>query len=84
LRYGRGKAAPLPEHEPEIEMKVEKTLEGADTARMRAWFEGVGGNIFVGEGKLKLVKVSKKGNKLTLVVKKNRKKDKVASQPTTV
>jgi hypothetical protein len=83
LRYGRGKAAPLSEHEPEIEMKVEKTLEGADTARMRAWFEGVGGNIFVGEGKLKLVKVSKKGNKLTLVVKKNRKKDKVASQPTT-
>jgi hypothetical protein len=73
----------LPEHESETEMKVEKTLEGADTARMRAWFEGVGGNIFVGEGRLKLVKVSKKGNKLTLVVKKSRKKDKVASQPAT-
>jgi hypothetical protein len=50
---------------------------------MRTWLEGVGGNLFVGEGKLKSVKISRKGNKLTLVVKKNKKKDKMLSQPTT-
>ncbi|WP_363345829.1 hypothetical protein [Methylocystis echinoides] len=63
-------------------MQDEKGLETPDVARMRAWLEGVGGNIFVGDGKLKSVKISKKGNKLTLVVKKNKKKDKLANQPT--
>ncbi len=63
-------------------MQDEKALETADASRMRAWLEGVGGNIFIGEGKLKAVKISKKGNKLTLVVKKNKKKDKGANRPT--
>ncbi len=65
-------------------MQDEKALETGDAARMRAWLEGVGGNIFLGEGKLKSVKVSKKGNKLRLVVKKkSKKKDKGVNQPTT-
>ncbi|WP_281806155.1 hypothetical protein [Methylocystis echinoides] len=62
-------------------MQDEKAPETGDAARMRAWLEGVGGNLFLGEGKLKSVKISKKGTKLTLVVKK--KKDKLASQSTT-
>lgn len=64
-------------------MQDEKALETADASRMRTWLDGVGGNIFIGEGKLKTVKISKKGNKLTLVVKKNKKKDKSATEPTT-
>ncbi len=62
-------------------MQDEKAPDSGDAARMRAWLEGVGGNLYVGEGKLKSVKISKKGTKLTLVVKK--KKDKLASQSTT-
>jgi hypothetical protein len=64
-------------------MQDGKKPEATDAARMRTWLEGVGGNLFVGEGKLKSVKISRKGNKLTLVVKKNKKKDKMLSQPTT-
>jgi hypothetical protein len=64
-------------------MQDEKAIETTDAARMRVWFEDVGGNLFVGDGKLKSVKISKSGNKLTLVVKKNKKKGKIANQPTT-
>jgi hypothetical protein len=67
----------------ETYMQDEKALKTTDAASLRAWLEGVGGNLFVGEGKIKSVKISKKGNKLTLVVKKNTKKAKMASQPTT-
>lgn len=63
-------------------MQEEKAPETADALRMRAWLEGVGGNIFIGEGKLKSVKISRKGKKLTLVVKRNKKKVKGANQPT--
>jgi hypothetical protein len=66
----------------ETTMQDKKGLEAPDAARMRAWLEGVGGNMFIGDGKLKSVKISKKGNKLTLVVKKGRKKGKVVGQPT--
>ncbi len=65
-------------------MQDEKALETTDASRMRAWLDGVGGNISIGAGKLKTVKVSKKGNKLTLVLKKNKNKDnKGADEPTT-
>jgi hypothetical protein len=66
-------------------IQEEKALETQDAARMRAWLEDVGGNIFLGEGRLKSAKVSKKGDKLTLVVKKGKKKKKneTADQGTT-
>ncbi len=64
-------------------MQDENALETKDVSRVRAWLEGVGGNIFIGEGKLKTVKISKRGNKLTLGVKKNRKKDKSSNEPAT-
>jgi hypothetical protein len=66
-------------------IQEEKALETQDATRMRAWLEDVGGNIFLGEGRLKSAKVSKKGDKLTLVVKKGKKKKKneTADQGTT-
>jgi hypothetical protein len=66
-----------------MKMQNEKALENAAAARMSAWLEGAGGNIFVGDAKVKSVKISKKGNKLTLVVKKSKKKTKIADQSTT-
>ncbi len=69
--------------EVERNMQDEKALETGDAARMHAWLEGVGGNVFIGEGKLKSVKISRKGNKLRLVIKKGKKKDKIANQTTT-
>ena len=47
--------------------------ETSDPARVSAWMEEIGGSVFVGQGKLKSVKISKSGNKLTLVVKKKKK-----------
>ena len=43
-----------------------------DAERMRAWMEDIGGSLLVGEGKVKSVKISKSGNKLTLVMKKKK------------
>lgn len=54
-------------------MQDDRPQTQTDADRMRAWLDAVGGNIFIGEGRLKSVKVSKKGNKLTLVVKKKKK-----------
>lgn len=45
-----------------------------DAARMRTWLEDVGGAISLGDVRLKSAKVSKNGNKLTLVIKKKGKK----------
>ena len=47
--------------------------ETSDPARVSKWMEEIGGSVFVGQGKLKSVKISKSGNKLTLVVKKKKK-----------
>lgn len=55
----------------------DKTVpETADLTQMHAWLEDVGGSFFIGEGKFDTVKISKNGNKLTLVVKKRKKKNK--------
>lgn len=51
-------------------MQGERSQKPTDAAR--AWLEGVGGNLIVGEGKLKSVKVSKKGNRITLVLKRRK------------
>lgn len=45
-----------------------------DAARMRTWLEDAGGAISLGGVRLKSVKVSKNGKKLTLVIKKKGKK----------
>ena len=63
-------------------MQDENAVETDDAARMRAWLEGVGGNVVVGEAKLRSVKISKTGNKLTIVVKKSKKKEKSPAQRT--
>jgi hypothetical protein len=56
-------------------MQDKTAPETADLAQMHAWLEDVGGSFFIGEGKLDTVKISKNGNKLTLVVKKRKKED---------
>jgi hypothetical protein len=66
----------------EAKMQDENAVETDDAARMRGWLDGVGGNVVVGEAKLKSVKISKTGNKLTIIVKKSRKKKKSQEQRT--
>jgi hypothetical protein len=51
-------------------MQDKRPEETSDHARLSAWMEDIGGSVFVGQGKLKSVKISKSGNKLTLVVRK--------------
>lgn len=51
-------------------MQDKRPEETADPARLSAWMEDIGGSVFVGQGKLKSVKISKSGNKLTLIIKK--------------
>ena len=44
-----------------------------DADHMRKWMDDVGGSVFPGKSTLKSVEVSKSGDKLTIVLKKNKK-----------
>jgi hypothetical protein len=51
-----------------------KSDETTEIELLRRWIDAVGGNIFLGESTLKSVEVSKDGDKLTIVLKKNKQK----------
>lgn len=51
-------------------MNEKKTPSATDAELMNEWMEGVGGHIHIGAAKIKSVEVSKKGDRLTLVIKK--------------
>ena len=51
-----------------------KPEEMSEIELLQRWIDAVGGNISLGEGTLKSVKVSKDGDKLTVVLKKNKQK----------
>lgn len=51
-------------------MNEKKTPAAKNAESMNEWMEGVGGQIHIGAAKIKSVKVSKKGGRLTLVIKK--------------
>lgn len=50
--------------------------ESADLDLLRDWMNGVGGGISVGNTKLKSVKISKSGDKITIVLRKQKEKKK--------
>jgi hypothetical protein len=59
-----------------------KPEEMSEIELLKRWIDAVGGNISLGEGTLKSLKVSKDGDKLTVVLKKNKqKKSKKSSKP---
>jgi hypothetical protein len=47
-----------------------KPEEMSEIELLKRWIDAVGGNISLGEGTLKSLKVSKDGDKLTVVLKK--------------
>jgi|WetSurMetagenome_2_1015567.scaffolds.fasta_scaffold1297084_1 hypothetical protein len=51
-------------------MIEKKTPAATDAERLTDWMEGLGGQIDLGAGKIKSLKLSKKGDRLTLVIKK--------------
>jgi hypothetical protein len=51
-------------------MKEKKAPVATDAELMDAWMESVGGKLLIGEGKLKSVKISRKGDRLTLAIKR--------------
>jgi hypothetical protein len=61
-------------------MNDKKTPVATDAELMSEWIEGVGGNIHIGAAKIKSVKVSKKGDRLTLVIKRTTTSEKKQEQ----
>jgi len=55
-------------------MADEKPDEIADAARLRDWMDSVAGNVYPGTSTLKSVKESKDGDKITIVLKRNKEK----------
>ncbi len=53
-----------------------KAADTTDLDLLREWMSKVGGGISIGESKLKSAKVSKSGDKLTIVLKKKSQKSK--------
>ena len=51
-----------------------KPDEMSEIELLHRWIDAVGGNISLGESTLKSVEVSKDGDKLTVVLKKNKQK----------
>ena len=51
-----------------------KSDETTEIELLHRWIDAVGGNISLGESTLKSVEVSKDGDKLTVVLKKNNQK----------
>ncbi|MFY9629447.1 MAG: hypothetical protein WAK03_15015 [Methylocystis sp.] len=52
---------------------LEKSInEMTRSALLREWMDSLGGNVATGACKLKSVKISKKGSKLTIVLKKKK------------
>jgi len=54
----------------ETVMQDKRPEQTTDASLLSAWMEDIGGSVFVGQGKLKSVEISKSGDKLTLVIKK--------------
>jgi hypothetical protein len=61
--------------ERETNMQDNAPQKMTDAERLRAWMDDIGGSLFVGDGKVKSVKMSKSGKKLTVVMKKKKAKD---------
>ena len=57
-----------------MEAKVlDRTVdEMTNGALLRQWMDGLGGNVATGACKLQSVKISKKGKKITIVLKKRK------------
>jgi PDZ domain-containing secreted protein len=51
-----------------------KPDEMTDAARLRDWMDSVGGNVYPGSSTLKSVKESKDGDKITIVLKRQKEK----------
>jgi hypothetical protein len=54
----------------ETVMQDKRPEQTADASLLSAWMEEIGGSVFIGQGKLKSVEISKSGDKLTLIIKK--------------
>jgi hypothetical protein len=52
----------------------EKPDEMTDAARLRDWMDSVSGNVYPGTSTLKSVKESKDGDKITIVLKRQKEK----------
>jgi len=52
----------------------EKPDEMTDAARLRDWMDSVGGNVYPGSSTLKSVNESKDGDKITIVLKRQKEK----------
>ena len=57
-------------------MSDKEPVKLADLDSLRDWMDAVGGSLYLGESEFKSIKVSKDGDKLTLVLKKKQKKAK--------
>jgi hypothetical protein len=56
------------------DMADEKPDERTDAARLRDWMDSVSGNVYPGTSTLKSVKESKDGDKITIVLKRQKEK----------
>jgi hypothetical protein len=55
-------------------MSDKDPVKFADLDRLREWMDAVGGSLYLSESECKSIKVSKDGDKLTIVLKKRKQK----------